>query len=78
MKEYVRGFVTDQMLCATTITDKVCLTDSGGPLVLRSSDGAYSLAGIFSMGMRCDYVHGVGIFTNVMAVRDWITEYLNV
>ena len=78
IREQGRRFVTDRMLCATTSTDKVCLTDSGGPLVVCNLYGTYSLAGIFSMGMGCNYHHGVGVFTNIMGVRDWITEYLNV
>ena len=76
IKEHTRGFMTDRMLCATTSTDLMCQTDSGGPLVIQRYDGSYSLAGIFSKGMGCDYRHGVGVFTNVTVVRDWIAEYM--
>ena len=65
---------TDRMLCADSSSEQTCRIDSGGPLVVRNTDGSYSLAGIFSVGMICSSRDTVGIFTNITAVGDWLAE----
>lgn len=71
---YGSTVVTDRMLCAASSSDRSCFTDPGGPLVVRGPDGSYTLAGIFSSGMRCSNRDDVGIFTNITAVHDWLAD----
>ena len=66
----------DWKLCATSSSREWCRSDPGGPLVVRSPDGSYSLAGIASKGMGCDSHDDVAIFTNIAAVYDWLTDYV--
>ena len=69
-----RAFVTDQVLCASTRSKEACQADSGGLLVVRSPDSSYSLAGIFSVGMICGSSEGIGVFTNISVIRDWVAD----
>lgn len=68
--------VTDRMLCAASSSNSSCWSDPGGPLVVRGPDGSYSLAGIFSGGMGCNIRDHIGIFTNITAIRNWLTDYV--
>ena len=74
VRRYGRTVVTDRMLCAATRSKEPCRTDSGGPLVVRSPNGSYSLAGILSVGMICSHTDNVGVFTNISAVHDWLAD----
>ena len=74
VKQLGRAAVTDRVLCAASRSEEQCQTDSGGPLVVRSSDGSYFLAGIFSVGMICSNSDNIGVFTNISVVRDWLTD----
>lgn len=69
------SYVTDRMLCVASSSHYPCFTDLGGPLIVRSADCSYSLAGIFSVGMKCTSSEGVGVFTSLAVVRDWLAEY---
>ena len=76
VSQFSRGHVTDQMLCASSRSDRLSQSDSGGPLVIRSPDGSYSLAGVLSMGMGREIYDDIGVFTNIAAVRDWMADYM--
>jgi secreted trypsin-like serine protease len=55
-----------------------CGGDSGGPLLLERADGSLVLAGIASrvVGNLCAQGGGVGIYTDVAAVRAFIEEHV--
>ena len=78
LSRYGSRVVTDQTLCATTNSEGSCQIDSGGLLVVRSSDGSYSLAGIYSLGMISSSHDNIGIFTNITAVSEWLAKNMNV
>lgn len=71
-----KGYVTDQMLCASGSSEESCQINSGGPLVVRSSEGSYSLAGIHSQRITRDRSNRIGIYTNITALHDWLANYL--
>ena len=71
---YGKEVVTDRILCASSDSEKSCQPDSGGPLVVRSSSGSYTLAGIMSMGMICGSGGSLGVFTNITTVNDWLVD----
>ena len=63
------------MLCAASLCKEMCQADSGGPLVVNSPYGSYSLAGIFSVGMiYSSSSHNTGMFTNISVVHDWLAD----
>lgn len=76
VSRYGSGFVTDRMLCAASSNPNSCLSDRGGPLVVRGPDKSYSLAGIVLRRMGCGSRDYVGAFTNITAVYDWLTDYV--
>jgi len=49
-----------------------CKGDSGGPLYSVTDDGNLRLAGITSWGNGCAYANQPGIYTDVLAFREWI------
>jgi len=55
-----------------------CGSDSGGPLVMQTAAGEILLVGVVSatQGDLCASVGGVGIYTNLAVVSDFITEML--
>ena len=69
-----RAVMTDRVLCASARSEEACQADPGGLLVVRSPDGSYSLAGIFSVGMICSSSENIGVFTNISVVRNWLAD----
>ena len=69
------SYITNQMLCATSSDADSCLTNPGGPLVVRSPDGSYTIAGIFSAAMKCSSHDNVGVFISVTAVHNWLADF---
>lgn len=65
------GEVTDKMICAGVQEGgkDACQGDSGGPLV---ADG--KLVGIVSWGYGCAHANYPGVYSNVSALRDYVTE----
>ncbi|XP_049821333.1 trypsin-1-like [Aethina tumida] len=65
------GDITDQMICAGVQEGgkDACQGDSGGPLV---ADG--KLVGIVSWGYGCAHPNYPGVYSNVSALRDYVTE----
>jgi len=51
-----------------------CQGDSGGPLYSETKDGALRLAGITSWGDGCALANQPGIYTDVVAYKNWINE----
>ncbi|XP_019487007.1 PREDICTED: transmembrane protease serine 11D isoform X1 [Hipposideros armiger] len=70
------GAVLSGMLCAGLPYGGVdaCQGDSGGPLVQEDSRQLWFLVGIVSWGDNCGLADKPGVYTRVMAYRDWITE----
>ena len=50
-----------------------CIGDSGGPLVCHE-DGVAVLYGTVSWGRGCGHEGNPGVYANVFALRDWISE----
>lgn len=51
-----------------------CKGDSGGPLYSVTNDGYLRLAGITSWGAGCALAERPGIYTDVVAYKDWIDQ----
>lgn len=65
-----KGIVTENMLCAGYLDDRIddsCTGDSGGPMVVNGK-----LAGLTSWGYGCGREGLPGIYTNVVKFADWI------
>nr|DAA64573.1 TPA_exp: trypsin 2A [Locusta migratoria] len=63
------GEITDRMICAGETGKDSCQGDSGGPLVSGSTQ-----YGIVSWGYGCAEEGYPGVYSNVAALRDWVTE----
>ena len=74
---YRNVFRAPSMLCAghrrfPRPTASACSRDSGGPLAVRSG-GGWALLGIVSWGLRCGAEGDPTVFTDVPAVRGFVT-----
>lgn len=71
--------ITPRMICAGFYAEggkDACQGDSGGPLVAYSSDDKQPrLVGIVSWGYGCAKPKYPGVYSRVLAARDWI--YVN-
>ncbi|XP_049809290.1 trypsin delta-like [Schistocerca nitens] len=69
------GRITERMICAGEKEGgkDSCQGDSGGPLVVGSTQ-----YGVVSWGTGCAYPGYPGVYSNVPAVRSWITEITGV
>ncbi|XP_049957861.1 trypsin-7-like [Schistocerca serialis cubense] len=65
------GRITERMICAGEKEGgkDSCQGDSGGPLVVGTTQ-----YGVVSWGTGCAYPGYPGVYSNVPAVRSWITE----
>lgn len=67
-KEYCAGYQQ-----GTVIRD-ACGGDSGGPLMVKEANGAYTIIGIVSAGGAKEYCDGYGIYVSVFGYLDWIEK----
>ncbi|XP_026559466.1 ovochymase-1-like [Pseudonaja textilis] len=74
------GVVNERMFCAGFPAEggkDGCTGDSGGPLVCPTKDSSYyTLNGIISWGFGCGRKSYPGVYTNVAAFADWISQYI--
>ncbi|XP_058017713.1 ovochymase-2 [Ahaetulla prasina] len=72
--------VNERMFCAGFPAEggkDGCTGDSGGPLVCPAKDSSYyTLNGIISWGLGCGRKGYPGVYTNVSAFADWISQYI--
>ena len=63
------------MLCARRLKNSgdSCQGDSGGPLACGLGDNP-ELCGVVSWGLRCDDPRYPGVYVEVSAFIDWITD----
>ncbi|EFA02919.1 serine protease P80 [Tribolium castaneum] len=73
-KAYGADAITTRMICAGVNGGgkDSCQGDSGGPLVVPNADN--TLGGIVSWGAGCARPQYPGVYSNVAALRDFITE----
>ncbi|XP_022223732.2 lectizyme-like [Drosophila obscura] len=69
--------VADSNVCTYTAgtSDGACNGDSGGPLIIRSTDGTAYLIGIVSWGYTpCASTYYPSVYTETNSYLDWIAE----
>ncbi|CAH0553085.1 unnamed protein product [Brassicogethes aeneus] len=69
---YYEGYVKDRFICAGYLREggkDACQGDSGGPLVVNNT-----LYGIVSFGNGCAEPRSPGVYTSVLAVKDYINS----
>ncbi|KAK9409989.1 ovochymase-2-like [Crotalus adamanteus] len=75
------GVVNEKMFCAGFPAGggkDGCTGDSGSPLVCPAKDSSYyTLNGIISWGFGCGRKGYPGVYTNVAAFADWISQYID-
>jgi len=85
LAENLGDALTENMICAGTQSGErtACNGDSGGPLMVRRSDGQWILVGIVSWGrepldatQRCAHPDLYSVYTNVSKYFDWISNHL--
>jgi len=70
-----RGEITEEMMCAEAPGKDACYGDSGGPLLLTSSDDYRddAVVGVVSWGRGCADAEFPGVYTRISFFYDWIT-----
>jgi len=68
-------FVPATDLCAGSEGKSPCFGDSGGPMYATNATGGLVQIGVTSRGAGCATKLFPGIFTDVFALRDWITKF---
>lgn len=61
-------------ICAKDTRQDSCNGDSGGPLEIKKSNGAYYLAGVVSYGS--ELCNAPGVYTKVSSFVDWINSVI--
>ena len=70
-----RQICAGSMGTSSLVPKDTCDGDSGGPLMVQTSDGRWFIVGIVSYGDDpCD---GLGVYTNVLYYYSWIKSYVN-
>ncbi|XP_054905442.1 acrosin [Poeciliopsis prolifica] len=76
-KHWYNGLITEQMLCAGTLSGGVdtCQGDSGSPLQCYSeNDNRYYLIGVTSFGENCGHPNRPGVYSKTSMYGRWFTE----
>ncbi|ROT65859.1 coagulation factor XI [Penaeus vannamei] len=74
MKQYKKGKVTQNMICASAPGKDACFSDSGGPLMAQQGD-RWVVIGIVSFGPSACAQPGVaGVYTRVGNYLPWIID----
>jgi secreted trypsin-like serine protease len=60
-----------------SILADTCSGDSGGPLMMFSSNNQWILIGLTSYGYGCAQPAYAGVYTRVAAYQDWINATMN-
>jgi len=77
--DFRRRYVWIRLICHWTAIEMLVIYfwlkgDSGGPLMLKSDTGAWSIVGIVSGGDGCAQPNKPGIYARITAHLDWIRE----
>lgn len=77
--ESYQGGVIDSQVCAGFREGGIdsCVGDSGGPLYVLEN-GEQIQVGITSFGNGCGLPDFYGVYTNISAFRDWISNYVDI
>jgi trypsin len=76
---YATSTISDRMICAGYDAGgkDSCQGDSGGPLEVRGSGAARVLIGVVSWGEGCARKKKYGIYSNVAAAAQWVSQTTN-
>jgi hypothetical protein len=68
--------ISDDMICAATKNGDSCSGDSGGPLIIKSSNNYTEdrLVGLVSWGRGCANENFPGVYARISYFYDWIVE----
>ena len=70
----VEGFEAATMICAGAGGRDTCSGDSGGPLIVRDAAGDPLQVGVTSFGRGCARARFPGVYVEVPAVLDFVTD----
>lgn len=68
---WTQSLINSGKICAASSKHPTCPGDSGGPMVILE-DGAFTLIGVHSSGLRCAQDAQPGVYSRVTSYLDWI------
>ncbi|XP_054719086.1 transmembrane protease serine 9-like [Uloborus diversus] len=73
-------FISENMICAGFDVGRVdsCAGDSGGPLLHKRDDGAWTIYGVTSFGDGCGQEGKFGVYTSVAKCIEWIRHIMQI
>ncbi len=77
-KAYPSHKISARMVCAGYEQGgkDSCQGDSGGPLIARDQNNQPVLVGVVSWGIGCARPSKYGVYANVSASQDWMSQYI--